>query len=384
MPNECTIFSENCNAANKSKTPEPNLTRKYPVSNNIKPFLRERRRSVKEQVQNAERLHQMRRNAKLLHPMRRGCTACAKKCCTKFTDKQRRNIYKNYWELDKKNRRLWVSKFVTQVPIDHRKSDDRNVDKRVATLFYHLPLSPDCSSDPIVVCQKYFLATIGHSRERMITRLIKSPEFQDKFIPTLPQTSPQKPKEKRVRRSQKQDVAKQLLSQDDETSNKLSEDTDTLCYLLGLRGPIGFNPSRPRNLDPDYDQCNETSNKDGNSDMDPKYDQCNETSNNDGNSDMDPKYDQCNETSNNDGNPDMDPKHNQCNETSNNDRNSDMDPNYNQCNETSDNDGNSDMDPDYDPGDSPNNGRYSLLYSKHRFDFQAFQRIISSLCAVVV
>ena len=314
MPNECIIFSENCTAANKSKPPETNLIRTCTVSNDIKPLLRKRCRSEKEQVHNAELLHQMRHNAKLLHPMRPGCTACAKKCCTKFTDKQRRNIYKNYWKLDKKNRHLWVSKFITQVPIGHRKSDDKNTDKRVGTRFYHLPSSPDCTSDPIVVCQKYFLATIGHSRERMITRLIKSPEFRDKFIPTLPQTSPQKSKEKRVCLNRKQDVAKQLSSQDDKMANKLSvtEDADTLWYLLGLRGPNGFNPSQSRNLDPDYDQCNDALN--------------------------------------NDGNPDMN-------------------PNYNQCNETSDNDGNSDMDPDYDPGDIPNNGRYSLLYSKHRFDF---------------
>ena len=151
-------------------------TKIYPIPDYIRPLLKKRARTEEDQIY----------NEKLLHPMREGCTTiCPRKCCSKFTEEQRRNIYETFWKLDRKNQREWVSKLVMQEPVERRTSSGKRAE-RLRSLYYHLPISADCPTNNIRVCRKFFLATIGYSSPRKVRRIINSPEFRDKFIPPLP------------------------------------------------------------------------------------------------------------------------------------------------------------------------------------------------------
>ena len=118
--------------------------------------------------------------------MKAGCTSvCPRKCCTKLTEEQRRNIYETFWTLDRKNRNKWVSKLLMQEPIERRTNADKQ-SRRLRSLYYHLPTSSDCTTDNVRVCKRFFLATIGHSYSQIIGQITNSPEFRDQFMPPLP------------------------------------------------------------------------------------------------------------------------------------------------------------------------------------------------------
>ena len=155
---------------------KPVRTNTYPIPDDIKPLLKKPARTKEDQIH----------NAKLLHPMKAGCTSvCPRKCCTKFTEEQRRNIYETFWKLDRKNRNKWVSKFLMQEPIERRTNADKQ-SRRLRSLYYHLPTSSDCTTDNVRVCKRFFLATIGHSYSQIIHHIITSPVFRDQFMPPLP------------------------------------------------------------------------------------------------------------------------------------------------------------------------------------------------------
>ena len=167
------VSAEESNEVEHSK---PVWTKTYPIPDDIKPLLKRRARTKEDQIY----------NAKLLHPMKAGCTSvCPRKCCTKFTEEQRRNIYETFWKLDRKNRNKWVSKLLMQEPIERRTNADKQ-SRRLRSLYYHLPTSSDCTADNVRVCKRFFLATIGHSYSQIIGQITNSPEFHDQFMPPLP------------------------------------------------------------------------------------------------------------------------------------------------------------------------------------------------------
>ena len=167
------IFSADAN--NEVNHSKPVRTNTYPIPDDIRPLLKKRARTKEDQIY----------NAKLLHPMKPGCTSvCPRKCCTKFTEEQRRNIYETFWKLDRKNRNKWVSKLLMQEPIERRTNADKQ-SRRLRSLYYHLPTSSDCTADNVRVCKRFFLATIGHSYSQIIGQITNSPEFRDQFMPPL-------------------------------------------------------------------------------------------------------------------------------------------------------------------------------------------------------
>lgn len=105
------------------------------------------------------------------HPIRNTCQ-CKLKCYEKFKDTDRHEIHTEYWSLNRNIQRVWMSTKVKE-SLSKRKL---RTGRRNITRIYILPKkvsSEDtvCTLENIVVCQKFFLGTLGYNNANVLTAL---------------------------------------------------------------------------------------------------------------------------------------------------------------------------------------------------------------------
>ena len=121
-------------------------------------------------------------HAREKHQMQYGCgDKCRRKCRTKLTEERRHQIHSSYWGMTYNERRIWQSRLIKREAVKrHRCRGDVVHDavyKRTNTLTYLLPSD---TGEDVVVCQKFFCATLGYTSNRFIVEMMTS---DDDVIP---------------------------------------------------------------------------------------------------------------------------------------------------------------------------------------------------------
>ncbi|KAI5632050.1 hypothetical protein NE865_15233 [Phthorimaea operculella] len=98
------------------------------------------------------------------YPMLPSCNEqCIKRCGTKFTQKERRSIWKDFRNLDKQNQRNFISRNVLKHP---KQISTKRVSRRHNTLNWKLKEIP--------VCKQFFLNTLGFKYDHTIFTVLKA------------------------------------------------------------------------------------------------------------------------------------------------------------------------------------------------------------------
>lgn len=119
------------------------------------PALKERCRKKTKKEMRKENSVEKRRTS---HPILLKNCGCRKECNSKFARDDRLQFYETFWNLDNVGQTNLIRKYVHLVPVRRRRVRNvKNLAKRLAYT-YTLPCS---SGDPVVVCRKFLLNTLG-------------------------------------------------------------------------------------------------------------------------------------------------------------------------------------------------------------------------------
>ena len=124
--------------------------------------LRKRPRKVEEKIQAAKKKHV------LLPPCGE---KCRKKCSAKVTHDQRVSTHEAFWSMDYNHRRSWLSGHV-QTHLVSNSAASGNKNRRSRSCHNTFSLQTDTGAISVIVCQKFFLNTLGYSSNRVLLELI--------------------------------------------------------------------------------------------------------------------------------------------------------------------------------------------------------------------
>jgi len=111
------------------------------------------------------------------HPITlKTCDGKCKKQCPLLSNEHQKEIWLHYWKLNYSDRRKYLSKCVTLVPIIRRRvsTNDDNSLKKNKSCFYSLT-HPELKVE-ISICKKTFLQTLGYTNDSVITELVAAIE----------------------------------------------------------------------------------------------------------------------------------------------------------------------------------------------------------------
>lgn len=91
--------------------------------------------------------------------------------CAWVTDAQRQEIFKNFWQMDWMQKKIYVTTLVhTSKPFQPRNRTNPNESRRVQTLKYHLKVD----NKYLRMCITFFLNTLGIGRRSVLNWVKKS------------------------------------------------------------------------------------------------------------------------------------------------------------------------------------------------------------------
>lgn len=97
------------------------------------------------------------RNAREMGPMctSKFCAASEIRKCEDFTQEDRRKLFKTFWSLPWKEKKIMVTELVQLEPTKKKTIIWKS--RRSFTFVYHLPLN----NEHVTVCKRFFLSTLG-------------------------------------------------------------------------------------------------------------------------------------------------------------------------------------------------------------------------------
>ena len=115
-------------------------------------------------------------SAREKHQMQYGCVdKCHQKCKRKITEDHRKKIHSSYWIMTYNERRIWQSRLIKREAVKRHRCRGAVVHdpvyKRTSSLTYLLPSD---SGEDVVVCQKFFCATLGYTSNQFIVEMMKT------------------------------------------------------------------------------------------------------------------------------------------------------------------------------------------------------------------
>lgn len=109
------------------------------------------------------------RMAKMKHSLlERQCKCKTGKCKSgMIPDDERAAIHESFWNLDRNEQRIWMACHVTEVPARRKVENSKRKFSRIFKL-------PKQESEDVVVCQKFFLSTLGYTSSTVVDFLLKA------------------------------------------------------------------------------------------------------------------------------------------------------------------------------------------------------------------
>ncbi|XP_060881369.1 uncharacterized protein LOC132952892 [Metopolophium dirhodum] len=140
--------------------------------------LRKRRMSKNEKYTQQVKMKETQNKKQIdKHPIiLKTCDGKCKKQCPLLSNEHQKEIWKNFWRLNYTDRRKYLSKCVTLVPVKRRRvsaNDDINF-KKHKSRFYSLT-HPELKVE-LTICKKTFLQTLGYTNDSVITELVAAVE----------------------------------------------------------------------------------------------------------------------------------------------------------------------------------------------------------------
>jgi hypothetical protein len=120
-------------------------------------------------------------NAKEKHHIQPGCgDQCRRKCNLKLSEERRGQIHNSYWQMTYNKRRIWQSRLIKRKEVKrHRRCKNSALEvencKRTNSFWYFLP--SETGDNEVAVCQKFFVATLGYTSNRLIVEMKYDSEY---------------------------------------------------------------------------------------------------------------------------------------------------------------------------------------------------------------
>uniref|UniRef100_A0A2S2NCQ6 DUF7869 domain-containing protein n=1 Tax=Schizaphis graminum TaxID=13262 RepID=A0A2S2NCQ6_SCHGA len=140
--------------------------------------LRKRRMSSNEKYTRQVKIKEAQNKKQIdKHPIiLKTCDGKCKKQCPLLSDEHQKEIWLKYWKLSYSDRRKYLSKCVTLVPVKRRRvsTNDNNSFKKNKSRLYSLT-HPELKVE-ISICKKTLLQTLGYTNDSVITELVVAME----------------------------------------------------------------------------------------------------------------------------------------------------------------------------------------------------------------